>query len=79
MNVRTTRESLEELLRRSEEMKRQFAQLVLLSKQMLDEKDLVGMRDIADATATNFDTIASFLYSFGREGAPKGKRISKLN
>lgn len=83
MDIKNTKQALEELKVTSENLKCGFLGMVLLAPQIIEADDLHDMRDLADEVASNFETCASMLYNFGRIGrsqkfAPQGM-IDKEN
>lgn len=67
MNIKSTSHVLQELVKTSETLKEQFASMVLLAPQVLEEDELKELREKADIIATNFDSCASWLANFGRQ------------
>ncbi len=78
MEIKSTKLAMREMLKKSEELKRGFASMVLLAPQILDEEDIRELREEADILAANFESIASFAYTFGRLTPNSQKWIPKM-
>ena len=83
MDIQATKSQLIELAKQSEKIKCSFAAMTLFAPQIVGEEDIQELRDVTDKLAGNFESCASYLYTFGRIGvsshnfAPTG-RIEKL-
>ncbi len=77
MEIQTTKQTLNEVIRRSETLKEQCSAMVLLAPQILDEEDVRELRSQFDTLATNFSTCASFLYNFGRM-SPSSRKYAPM-
>lgn len=78
MEIRETKKLLREQIKISEDLKRGFASMVIMAPQILDEEDLMELREEVDTLASNFEVMASFLYTWGRISATSDKFIPKL-
>ena len=73
MHIQSTKMELEALVKQSENVKRSFTALALISPQIIDEEDYRALKDTLDLVASNFETAASMIYEFGRLGITSKK------
>jgi hypothetical protein len=78
MEIQKTKFQLAELVRQSETLKASFKAMVLIAPQVLDEEDVHELRDLTNALAVNFESMASYMYQFGRL-TPSGNKYVPSN